>query len=96
MKKLEIIANKSVEEDLFDRFERRGLKPRYTEIPVVYGEGRTNPKKGDGIWPEENFLLIIYTEDDMAEKIISVVRDLKIDFPDEGIKIFEIEVQASF
>ena len=96
MKKLEIIANKSVEEDLFDRFERRGLKPRYTEIPVVYGEGRTNSKKGDGIWPEENFLLIIYTEDDMAEKIISVVRDLKIDFPDEGIKIFEIEVQASF
>jgi hypothetical protein len=51
---------------------------------------------GDGIWPEENFLLIVYTEDDMAEKIISVVRDLKIDFPDEGIKIFEIDVQASF
>ena len=96
MKKLEIIANKSVEEDLFDRFERNGLNPRYTEIPVVYGKGRTNPKMGDGIWPEENFLLIIYTEDDMAEKIISVVRDLKIDFPDEGIKIFEIDVQASF
>ena len=72
------------------------VSPIPIKIPVVYGKGRTNPKMGDGIWPEENFLLIVYTEDDMAEKIISVVRDLKIDFPDEGIKIFEIDVQASF
>lgn len=95
MKKLEIIANRSIEEDLFEKFRKENLTPHYTKIPVVHGTGNTNPKMGDSIWPEENFLLIIYCEEEIAQQIIAVIKDLKIDFPDEGIKLFEISVDAS-
>lgn len=95
MKKIEIIANNAVEEDLFDRFTKFGVKPHYTKIPVVHGEGNSNPKKGDSVWPEENFMLIVYCSEENAEKIIEAVKDLKLDFPEEGIKLFEIDVFGS-
>lgn len=95
MKKVEIIANCAVEEDLFERFTKFGVKPYYTKIPIVHGEGHSNPKMGDSVWPEENFMLIIYTDEEKAEKIVEAVKDLKIDFPEEGIKLFEINVLGS-
>ena len=95
MKKVEIIANCAVEEDLFDRFKKFDVKPHYTKIPIVHGEGTSNPKMGDAVWPEENFMLIIYCDEESAGKLVEAVKDLKIDFPDEGIKLFEIEVLGS-
>ncbi|MBQ3922217.1 MAG: hypothetical protein II707_02890 [Spirochaetales bacterium] len=95
MKKLEIIANRAVKEDLFDRFRQFDAHPHYTMIPIVHGEGSSSPKMGDSVWPEENFMLIIYCDEALAEKIIKAVKDLKLDFPDEGIKMFEIDVMGS-
>jgi hypothetical protein len=45
---------------------------------------------GDHIWPEENFMLIIYCENEEAEGIQQVVANQKEFFKDEGLKIFEI------
>ena len=41
MKRLEIIANRTVEEDFFDAFEELGIAGNYTLIPSVQGAGRT-------------------------------------------------------
>lgn len=91
MKRIEIIANRSIEEDLHDLFNRRDIGKHYTKIPVVHGTGKSGPRRGDHVWPEENFILIIYTHDEEAVKIREAVSELKVMFEGEGIKIFEVE-----
>ena len=90
MKRVEIIANRSVEEDLMDAFAAAGVVERYTKIPVVHGVGSSGPRMGDAVWPEENFVLITYCEEGEAEKIAELVAKVKLRFPDEGIKVFTI------
>lgn len=90
MKRIEIIANRSIQEDMFDAFNKAEIVKHYTLIPVVLGVGNSGPRMGDHIWPEENFNLIIYCEEQEAEKIKLVIADLKAFFTSEGIKLFEI------
>ena len=45
------------------------------------------------MWPEENFLMIIYCEEEMAVKLRELIGELKKLFPDEGIKMFAVEAQ---
>ncbi|MBN2655903.1 MAG: hypothetical protein JXR86_02510 [Spirochaetales bacterium] len=88
MKRVELIANHSVEEDLFESFEKRNIVKAFTKIPSVHGAGNSTPKRGDHIWPEENFLLLIFCEDEEAELIRESVAEVKEHFTDEGIKLF--------
>jgi nitrogen regulatory protein PII len=90
MKRIEIIANRSIEEDMFEAFEKAGIASHYTKIPEVMGVGKSGPRMGDHIWPEENFILIVYCEDEEAERIKKVIGELKEFFVNEGIKLFEI------
>ncbi|MFO8064639.1 MAG: PG0541 family transporter-associated protein [Spirochaetota bacterium] len=93
MQRLEIIANRSVEEDLFDQLKRRGLSPFYTKLPEVQGVGDSGPRQGDHVWPEENFLMIIYCEQSVANQLRDLVGELKRLFPDEGITMFSVQAQ---
>ncbi len=90
MKRLEIIANNSVEDSIFDAFRRCGVAQMYTKIPVVHGVGGSGPRHGDHVWPEENFILIIYCEQEEAENIREAVYEVKAKYQDEGIKLYEI------
>jgi hypothetical protein len=86
--RVEIIANRSIEEDMHDAFKKAGIVGKYTKQPVVHGVGSSGPRMGDHIWPEENFVLTTYCGEEELEKISSVVRELKDFFCSEGIKIF--------
>ena len=88
MRRVEIIANHSIEEDMFEQFTRRKVVQEYTKIPNVMGVGNSGPRRGDHIWPEENFILIVYCEQDEVELIQEAIEELKKFFPDEGIKLF--------
>jgi len=90
MKRLEIIANRSIQDDMFDAFKKADIVKHYTLSPVVLGVGKSGPRMGDHIWPEENFSLIIYCEEEESDKIKLVIKDLKQFFTKEGIKIFEM------
>jgi hypothetical protein len=90
MKRVEIIANRSVEEDLMEAFASAGIAKAYTRIPVVHGSGRSDPKMGDAIWPEENFVLLVYCDEAEASRMAEVVGEIKLKFPHEGIKVFII------
>lgn len=92
MKRIEIFSNRSIEEDMFEAFEKAGIVKHYTKIPVVLGVGNSGPRMGDHIWPEENFMLVVYCEDEEAESIHRIIGELKEFFVNEGIKIFEIEL----
>ena len=95
MKRLENIANRSIQDDMFDAFKKEDIVKQYTLSPVVLGVGNSGPRMGDHIWPEENFSLIIYCDDGESEKIKHAIKELKRFFTKEGIKIFEMQYQGS-
>ncbi|MDR2375302.1 MAG: hypothetical protein LBD96_02570 [Treponema sp.] len=94
MKRMEIMANRSVEEELTGALEA-GIKDfYYTLLPVVHGRGKTQYRLGTPTWPEENFLLISYVDDRDAETAQSIVTEIKNRFPKEGIKVFFIRAEV--
>lgn len=90
MKRLEIIANRAVEDDLHDALKKAGAAAHYTKFPIVHGVGSSGPRMGDHIWPEENFAMVVYCEEEEAAKIRAVIGELKLFFKNEGIKLFEL------
>lgn len=88
MKRIEIIANQSIETDLFEAITKKGAGRRFTKIPSVMGVGNSDPKMGDHIWPEENVMIIIYCEEEEEAKLKEAVKEVKEHFPREGLKIF--------
>ncbi|GHT86009.1 hypothetical protein FACS1894137_11000 [Spirochaetia bacterium] len=95
MMRIEIIANHSVEENILEALAEEQVGRYYTRYPVVMGVGRAGPKMGDAIWPEENFVLVIWCEEEEAVGIERAVAKVKANFPDEGIKFFGLRSFSS-
>lgn len=91
MVRLEIVGNVSLEEDLMDSLKEANLDFYYTSFSQVKGKGEQGQKRSDGIWPEENFLMIAYLGLEEARKICKVVYDVKCRFPKEGLNVFMVE-----
>ncbi|MDR0624116.1 MAG: hypothetical protein LBG10_06765 [Treponema sp.] len=88
MIRVEIIANHSVEENILEALANEGAGKYYTRYPNVLGTGSSGPRMGDAVWPEENFVLVIWCEEEEARAISRAVAAVKERFPDEGIKVF--------
>jgi hypothetical protein len=88
MMRIEIIANHSVEENILEAFKYEGVGKYYTKYPSILGVGSSGPRMGDAVWPEENFALVIWCEEDEAQGIARAVGHVKEHFPGEGIKVF--------
>jgi hypothetical protein len=88
MIRIEIIANHSVEENILEAMKAAGAGKYYTKYPGVYGVGSSGPRMGDAIWPEENFAIVIWCEEEEGRDIVRAVAGVKARFPDEGIKLF--------
>lgn len=93
MVRLELIANRSVEDDLYDLFGKQGLTPDFTKLPEVHGRGNSGPRRGDHIFPEENFVLIMYCDEHEVEGIARAVHELKLVFPTEGIRLYRTQAE---
>lgn len=88
MYRAEIISNQSVQDDITERLEKEIPGIQYTLIPEVHGRGLKTKKLGDVVWPEMNFILFAYIEDDDAKKVKDVIAQVKERFPNEGISLF--------
>jgi hypothetical protein len=95
MIRIEIIANHSVEDNILEAFAEAQVAKHYTRYPNVMGIGRSGPKMGDAIWPEENFALVIWCDEDEARSIERALAGVKERFPDEGIKLFGFRSEDS-
>ena len=95
MKRMELIANRSVEKEILSALEENVADFFYTLLPEINGKGKTKYRLGTATWPELNFLLISYLNDRDAVKAEAAVRDVKKKFPKEGIKLFIIDVSYS-
>jgi nitrogen regulatory protein PII len=92
MKRIEIITNKSIEEDILQGLETCIKDFSYTIIPVVHGKGKDNYRLGTSIWPEENCIIFTYLEDDTVPAVEQTVNEVKTKHPGEGIKLFIVPV----
>ena len=90
MIRVEIVANQSVEENILESLIKENAGKYYTKYPGILGNGSAGPRMGDSIWPEENFVLIIWCEEEEARAIGQAVARVKEKFPGEGIKVFGI------
>ena len=90
MIRVEIIANHSVEENIHEALAKEQVGKFYTKIPNVLGSGSAGPRMGDAVWPEENFVIVIWCEEDEAKGIKRAIDSVKEKFPGEGIKLFGI------
>jgi hypothetical protein len=88
MIRIEIVANHSVEENILEALAKEGAGKYYTRYPSVLGVGASGPRMGDAIWPEENFALVIWCEEEEARAISRAVASVKERFPGEGSKVF--------
>ncbi|MBQ0040302.1 MAG: hypothetical protein KBS64_07745 [Treponema sp.] len=93
MYRIEIISNKSVQEEIEMSLESNVTDFYYTTIPLVYGRGGENRKLGTATWPETNFALVSYIEDKDYEMVKKVIAAVKAKFPGEGIKLFAIRAE---
>ena len=88
MMRIEVIANHSVEENILEALAKENAGKFYTKYPSILGVGSAGPRMGDSVWPEENFALVIWCEEDEARAIERAVHKVKEKFPGEGIKMF--------
>lgn len=88
MKRVEIIANSALAEDVLEGLEYLEGETWYSRINGVHGLGSSGPRMGDHIWPEENVIFIFYCEAERAAELEAMVEDIKSRFPDTGIKCF--------
>ena len=91
MKRMELIANCSVENEIIEALEKNIEDFFYTLLPQIHGRGKTRYRLGTATWPEMNFLLISYMDDEGAAKAQAAIRGVKERFPNEGIKLFIME-----
>lgn len=90
--KVEIIANQSIQSDLFDALNRLGLENRYTLISPVHGKGSNGGRLGTPVWPEENFILILLVNDDKIKELKVCCELIKQKFSNEGLKLISQQV----
>lgn len=93
MIRCEIIANQSVQEEITVLLEEKIPEIRYTTVPLVTGRGKESRKLGNTTWPETNFLLISYIEDENLAVVKGVIRAVKQKFSGEGIKLFCVRAE---
>jgi hypothetical protein len=90
MYRAEIIANRSVQDELIDSLEK-GLEGfLYTLIPEVQGKGYQDKKMGNTVWPELNFLLIAYIKEGDAPALRKILGEVRSLYPREGIRLFMV------
>ena len=90
MVRVEVIANRSVEENILDAIKFESVGKSYTKYPNIFGIGNSGPRMGDAIWPEENIILVYWCDEEELDAIERAVAYVKKKFPSEGIKMFSL------
>lgn len=90
MRRVEIIGAQAILDDVIEALTHFKVPMHYTIIPAAHGKGNTIPKLGDDVWPEENFILIMYCEDEILSRIEQALELVKKKYDHEGIGFFVI------
>ena len=90
IRRCEIIANQSVEDDIIELLEASIPDFEYTIDENLYGRGKHSRKLGNSVWPEMNFVITAYISDEYVATVKKCIGCIKERFPREGINLFVI------
>ncbi len=93
MRRVEIVGNHSVEQDMLDLLQERLPDLFWTKVPSVQGRGNNGYKLGDGVWPEENFLFFSICGETEETILRQIVADIQLRHPTEGIFVSSSEAR---
>ena len=96
MIRIEIVANQSVQDVIIETLEENIPDILYTVLPLANGRGKAGYKLGTSSWPEVNFVLFAYVQKEDAKKVKAVIKAVKKQFPDEGIKCFYVKASSKW
>ena len=88
LRRCDIIANQSVEDDIIEILEKNITDFEYTIDENLFGKGKKSRKLGDSVWPEMNFVMIAYIDEKSVTVVHECVNQIKMKFPKEGINLF--------
>ena len=83
--RLEITMSQAIEEDFINSFLAKDTGKMFTKIPVVMGQGNSEPKMGDAIWPQLNCMYIVICSDKEEKVIVDIIQSLHKMYPKEGL-----------
>lgn len=97
MKRIEIVMTQAIEVDFMNLYEKAcriaDIKCKFTKIDNVMGQGNTNPKLGDAIWPQLNVMFILVIEDRYVNIIRNIMNTLHSTYIGEGAAAFISDVE---
>lgn len=87
----------AIEVDFMNLYEKAcriaDIKCKFTKIDNVMGQGNTNPKLGDAIWPQLNVMFILVIEDRYVNIIRNIMNTLHNTYVGEGAAAFISDVE---
>lgn len=93
MKLVMIAYNEAIDDEVMEQLEDVGVED-YTKWTGVLGKGQTSgPHLLTHVWPKGNHVIMTVVEDDVAEKIIDAVRQLRQTIRKEGVKAFVLNIE---
>lgn len=90
MTRIEVILDATIAEEFSRRVDQLPGGLHYSMLESVKGRGTKGPRRGDSVWPEENYLYILYVDDDDEELTYQAIRQLRDDFPRSAVAAFSI------
>ncbi|MBI5207016.1 MAG: hypothetical protein HY934_04410 [Candidatus Firestonebacteria bacterium] len=93
MKKITIVYNSAIKDEIMDLLEQCGIKS-YTRIENVFGSGKTSgPHLGTNVWPGNNDFIIVVVEDSIKNIFMEKIKPLKASLAKEVLKAFVENVE---
>jgi len=86
MKRLEIIVNQSIEDEVVFLLESLHYGEAFTHFSSVFGRGNSGRREGTGVWPERNSLYLVFIQDQEVGLFLNEILRIKEEFSDEGIR----------
>ncbi len=91
MNRIEIICDATIEDELKKSLHAIGDELYYTSSSPVGGRGIKGLRQGDAVWPEENALFVLYTDEGGSEQVRRAVEDVRRRFPRNGLAAFSLQ-----
>jgi len=92
MKLIFLIFNSPLEPEIRDLLKRAEVT-HYTRWEKVKGVGETGPHFDDEVWPSVNVALMFSVEDQKKDSVAEGVRQIRREFPREGIRMLVLPLE---
>ncbi|PKN83717.1 MAG: hypothetical protein CVU51_11800 [Deltaproteobacteria bacterium HGW-Deltaproteobacteria-1] len=93
MKMFFVIYAEACDEKVTNAFKDSGFRS-YTKMHGATGEGEeSEPKLGTHFWPGRNNTLLFAVQDKEIERLVELVRRLKVEQPRAGVRAFTLPLE---